>query len=172
MKNLKQTKIKDTSVAYLAAGKARELKKSYLKGFAEYLTTTLPPELKYYQIKVIKTIRADGDKPGGLVAIEKNLVDETVIKTLFGDSVEEFKQRDSVRLLVNEVLPINFYRRLKRSTNIFEYICNLERKFSLQNAKTDEELVAAKGVIDYFTYLKQCLQSGVIPLVLTDEEKV
>ena len=73
MKNLKKIKIKDTSVAYVTGGKTKELKRSYLKGLASYLEATLPPELKLYGIRVVKTIRAVGDKPGGLVAVEGNL---------------------------------------------------------------------------------------------------
>ena len=147
MKNLKKIKIKDTSVAYVTGGKTKELKRSYLKGLASYLEATLPPELKLYGIRVVKTIRAVGDKPGGLVAVEGNLIDELSITALFGETVEEFQKRDSVRLLVHEALPINFYRRLKKCGNLHEFVCNLERKINLQNAKTDEDLIAAKTVI-------------------------
>ena len=173
MRNLKKTikKIKGTTVGVVNAKcSLKEVKAAYLKAFAKYLEATLPEELKYYSVRTTKVIGPEDGLKGGAVALKKNLIDDMTIRIVFGQEPAQFKERESVQLLVNVPHPINYYRRLKKSTNVFEFIQIMRRRYDVK----DEEAALSEALADinkYFDYLEQCLREGVIPLTNIKEEE-
>ncbi len=171
---IKITQVPDTSVATVTGSSKKEVRRGYLKQLAKYLEATLPPQLKFYTIPTVKTIRSKDGKTGGEIAVEQNLVDIMVITTIFGSTEEEFKKRKEVTLRVNETNPVNFFRRLKRaykSNSLFDYIESLRRELVII-PKNDEEKEQLEDINKYFTYINKCLSTGVTPLLIDKESNI
>jgi hypothetical protein len=168
MRNLEKniTQVQGTTVAIVHGGKTKERSKAYLKAFAKYLEATLPDQIKYYSIKTTKTIRAEGGVNGGAIAVRDNLIDEMTITIMFNETIEEFKKRKEVTIIVNEAHPINFFRRLKKSNDVRGYLELLKRKFNLTKDGTTPELDDKKDeIIKLFDFLFLCLEKGIVPLL-------
>jgi hypothetical protein len=172
MRNLKVTRVKDSSVGFLASGKRKEIKRTYLKKLSEYLTATLPESVKTYTAATKKLIKAQGDpgtpsyKTGGQVAIETDLVNEVLIRVIYGETPEKFKERVDVIVVARKFYPVNFFRRMNRSSNVLQYVLGLKSQFQIKEMMKDPKLLAeVEEVEKYFAYLKNCLTTGVIPLL-------
>jgi hypothetical protein len=183
MRNLKIKKIDKTNVGYVVRevgvkpngdvilAKEKEVVRTYLKQIATYLDTTLPESVKTYVAASKKLILAHGKKgdsdykPGGLRAVEAGLVDEIIIRVVYGTTPEKFKLKEEVIVVARETYPVNFFRRMKRSSNILEYIAGLQNQFGMKEMKKDPKLAENVVAVDkYFKDLYNCLITGVVPM--------